>query len=187
MDRLMGVILCGGNSRRMGQDKGLMTKGGVPWARYMADKLKPFDVPVVFSVNVSQVEAYSLQLPDARLVVDEVAVPGPLGGLLSVHTQFPDKDLLLLACDMIDMDATTIGRLVEAYLSGGVYAFFAYQEGEFFQPFCAIYTCGGLAAPHTAALEGSLEVISLQLLLRRGKTKILDIQHIEDFRNYNTL
>jgi len=169
----------------MGQDKGLLEKDGVPWARLMADKLTSRHLPVVFSVNASQTDAYELALPDARLVVDSLAVDGPLKGLLSVHEQFPDKDLLLLACDMIDMDAATIGILIEAYLAGGPYTFYAYREQDFFQPFCAIYTSAGLAAPHTAALEGNLQIPSLQQLLRQGKTKSIVINNDEAFRNYN--
>ena len=119
MPALMGVILCGGASRRMGRDKGLLQKDGAPWARYMADRLMPYKLPVVFSVNTSQVDAYTLALPGARLVADSVAAGGPLKGLLSVHEQFPDKDLLLLACDMLDMDTATLNPLVDAWRTGG--------------------------------------------------------------------
>jgi molybdopterin-guanine dinucleotide biosynthesis protein A len=184
----MGVVSCGGESRRMGRDKGLILQGGVCWARRMADKLELFGLPVVFSVNPSQLGAYAAALPGARLVVDAVvAAPGPLGGLLSVYEQFPDKDLLLLACDMIDMDHGTIAALVDVRAAGGDHDFYVYREGDFFQPFCSIYTSAGLAAPHTAVLQGGLRVPSLQQLLREGKTKSLTVERGEAFRNYNTL
>src|SRR5882724_9660756 len=179
MQHLMGVILCGGNSSRMGRDKGLILKDGIPWARHMADKLAPFDMPIVFSINASQVDAYAAELPDVKFVVDNAAVPGPLKGLLSVHQQFPGRDLLLLACDMHDMDHATIFQIIDAYRAGGPYDFYAYREGAFFQPFCAIYT--------TAGLEGDVQELSLQALLRQGKTKCLAILKNEAFRNYNSL
>ena len=187
MPALMGVILCGGESRRMGRDKGLLQKDDIPWAKHMADKLMANGLPVVFSINASQADTYALALPGARLVVDNMAAGGPLKGLLSVHEQFPDKDLLLLACDMIDMDAATIERLMEAYLTDDAHAFYAYREGDFFEPLCAIYTSAGLAAPHTAALAGDLQVPSLQQLLRQGKTKSLPILNNQGFRNYNKI
>lgn len=181
MDKLMGVILCGGESRRMGRDKGLILKDGVPWALCMMDKLKPFFLPVVFSVNAVQTDDYIAQFPGVRLVVDREGIPagGPLKGLLSVHEQFPDKDLLLLACDMVDMDQATIGQLVEGYRTGGEYEWYAYREEGFFEPFCAIYTAEGL--------EANLQAISLQQLLRKGKTKGLAVTNNEAFKNYNTL
>ena len=178
MGALIGVILCGGESRRMGRDKGLLEKDGIPWARYMADRLMPYNLPVVFSVNPSQADAYAHAMPGDRLVTDSVAADGPLKGLLSVHEQFPDKDLLLLGCDMLDMDAPTIERLIEEYCNNG-YNFYAYVENGFFQPLCGIYTAGGLAGPPTA--------VSLQQLLRQGKTKSLVITNNEAFRNYNKL
>lgn len=174
----MGIILCGGESRRMGRDKGLLQKDGVPWARHMADKLMAYGIPVVFSVNASQADAYGRAMPGVRLVTDSVAADGPLKGLLSVHGQFPDKDLLLLGCDMLDMDAVTLQRLIDAWQEGGN-EFYAYLEGEFFQPLCGIYTARGLAGSHTA--------VSLQQLLRQGKTKSLVMVNNEAFRNYNTL
>ncbi|HVW60272.1 MAG TPA: molybdenum cofactor guanylyltransferase [Puia sp.] len=181
MDKLMGVILCGGESRRMGRDKGLILKDGVPWALYMTDKLKPFSLSVVLSVNAVQADDYTAQFPPVRLVVDKEDIPagGPLKGLLSVHERFPDKDLLLLACDMVDMDRATIGQLLEGYRAGGGYEWYAYRQEEFFEPFCAIYTAVGLTAapPH----------ISLQRLLRQGRTKALAVSNKDAFRNYNTL
>jgi len=65
MGALIGVILCGGESRRMGRDKGLLEKDGIPWARYMADRLMPYNLPVVFSVNPSQADAYAHAMPGA--------------------------------------------------------------------------------------------------------------------------
>ena len=163
----------------MGRDKGRILKDDIPWALHMAGKLASFGLPVIFSVNASQVDEYTVQFPGVRLVVDEVDVPGPLKGLLSVHRQIPDKDLFLLACDMVDMDQDTIGRLLDAYRTGGPYAYFAYYDEGFYQPFCAIYTAVGL--------EEIPESDSLQHLLRRGMTKSLAVLNNEAFKNYNTL
>jgi len=165
----------------MGRDKGLLLKEEVPWALYIADKLVPFHLPVILSVNPSQVDEYTMRFSGARLVVDNEAVHagGPLKGLLSVHEQFPDRDLLLLACDMPDMDHETIRRLLDAYGEGGPYAYYAYYEKGFYQPFCAIYTCGGMEDVPTG--------FSLQALLKKGNTKALVTPGSEAFRNYNIL
>ncbi|MBN9380035.1 MAG: molybdenum cofactor guanylyltransferase [Chitinophagaceae bacterium] len=181
MDKLIGVILCGGESRRMGRDKGLILKKGTPWAFYMAEKLTSFCLPVVFSVNAMQTDDYAAQFPGVRLVVDKEVIPagGPLKGVLSVHQEFPENDLLLLACDMMDVDLATIGQLVEGYRAGGDYEWYAYQREGFFEPFCAIYTAAGL---EMAQLN-----ISLQGLLKQGRTKGLAVTNSEAFKNYNTL
>ena len=175
MQHLLGVILCGGESRRMGRDKGLMPKDDMPRALYMANKL---DIPVVFSINSTQLPHYSAALPGRQLITDDpdITAGGPLKGLLSVHKTFPDMDLLLLACDMPDMDDLTIEGLIGAWYAGGA-EFYAYREDQFYQPLCAIYT--------TAGLQATLHDDSLQSLLKRGNTRPLPILEEKVFKNYN--
>lgn len=202
-DRLLGVVLCGGESRRMGRDKGSMLKDGVPWAKYIADKLAPFRLPVVFSVSPQQRETYPAFIPAEQLITDNLPVAGPLKGLLSVHERFPSNDLLLLACDMLDLEEATIGKMIAAYRSDvspsediaspedasspPAHDFFVYQEGAFAQPFCGIYTCGGLRLVYDRAVQGSLRDFGLQSLLNGGRTKRIPIDRPEAFGNYNTL
>ncbi len=175
---LLGVIICGGESRRMGHDKGLMQKNGIPWALHVRKKL---DMPAVFSLNAAQLQHYITQFPGEQLIIDDPAITaaGPLKGLLSVHKKFPDKDLLLLACDMLDIDEPTITTLIEAYRTNEPFKFFAYTDGTFFQPLCAIYTSSGIMTNTTAH--------SLQTLLKAGDTKPLPILRTAAFKNYNTL
>jgi molybdopterin-guanine dinucleotide biosynthesis protein A len=196
MDSLTGVILCGGQSTRMGRDKGLILQGNTPWAEYMAEKLAPFNIPVVYSINYGQLEAYSRQIP-GQFILDDLDLPGPLNGLLSVHKQLPSRDLLLLACDMPDLDTSTIGGVIEAYHSATkkipagdfTYAadFYVYQQEAFAQPFCGIYTSKGLSGVLQAAINGQTIDYSLQSLLKSGRTMRLTTDRSGPFRNYNSL
>ena len=181
----------------MGSDKGSLLKEGIPWANYMAGKLVPSGLPVVFSVNALQLETYPAFIPSGQLVPDSLSVAGPLKGLLSVHERFPGNDLLLLACDMLDLDEATIGKMISVYREGllpahgtpdrGKYDFYVYRDGEFIQPFCGIYTSRGLSAVYARAVQGELKEFSLQSLFDDGKTKKLLIDRSGAFQNYNTL
>jgi len=186
MDNLFGVILCGGESRRMGRDKGLLDTGDGLWVTRLRDKLAP--LPILYSINPAQWDAYSRILPSHQLITDRLSFPaihGPLKGLLSVHEIFPDKDLLLVACDMQDLDAPTIDKVTEAYTEP--YDFFIYRDGVFFQPFCGIYTARGLSHIHRMASLGHLRDSSLQSILKDGRTKSLSIDNAAAFGNYNSL
>lgn len=198
MDNIYGVILCGGESRRMGRDKGLLDTGDGRWAIRMGSKLAP--LPVFYSINPQQWGNYSRILPPDQLIIDSTllsAVRGPLKGLLSLHERFPDKDFLLVACDMQDLDAGTIHQVTETYsrnlLDQGRpappdrYDFFVYHDQDFFQPFGGIYTARGLTAIYRRAGEGGLRDFSLQSLLKEARTKSLPIKNIAAFRNYNSL
>ena len=188
MNNLLGVVLCGGESRRMGRDKGLLERDGVPWAHYVAEKCSPFDLPVIFSVRPAQIPAYRAVIPEGGFLEDKLDLAGPLNGLLSVHKTFPEKDLLLLACDMLDLDEATIGAVIELYRSGSYSRdeFYVYQEGAFAQPFCGIYTAGGLTSVYRSIREDGLDDFSLQSILRKGKTRRLKISRMEAFANYNS-
>jgi molybdopterin-guanine dinucleotide biosynthesis protein A len=161
----------------MGRDKGLLLHAGVPWALYAGRKLMPW-MPVYYSIRQAQAQAYAAVLSPERLIADEGIIAGPLDGLLSVHRRFPAADILLVACDMLDLDEATLGRLLAAR-EGGDADFFAYGDERLWQPFGCIYTGKGLrkAARHQ----------SLQSLLRSGRTQGLPIIDPAAFANYNAL
>jgi molybdopterin-guanine dinucleotide biosynthesis protein A len=175
--KLLGVVLCGGESRRMGRDKGLLQTDGQPWVLRMGEKLAHHQLPVVYSLNKKQIPAYSGWLSEAPIVIDSDKGAGPLKGLLSVHRQYPDNDLLTVACDMQDLDTATIGRLISTWREKTA-DFYAYEVDGFLQPFCAIY--------RAEALVRAVEAASLRELLNSGVLHRVP-GTAAAFRNFNTL
>lgn len=90
----VGVVLCGGESSRMGANKSLLNYHGKTQREHVRELLSPFCSPVVYSTgkNDEQLEEAFPDLPD-------LAGNGPLSGLLSLHYFFPDRDLLVTGCD----------------------------------------------------------------------------------------
>lgn len=186
MQNLLAVVLCGGQSRRMGRDKGLIPAGdGSIWAQQVAAKLVLLQLPVVFSVNQKQVEEYARYIERGQLVVDSSEIPGPVGGVLSVHEQLPGKNLLLLACDMLEMDAATIRQTIDIYLKEPGFDFYVHQDSNFAQPFCGIYTAVGLERVSRQAKEHALAKFSMQWLLNGANTRRMPIENPGAFSNYN--
>lgn len=172
---LLGVVLCGGESRRMGRDKGLLQTDGQPWVLRMGDKLARHQLPVVYSINKKQVSAYSAWLPAGRVVVDPDEGAGPLKGLLSVHHRYPGASLLVVACDMQDLDSSTIAQLIEVWRAGNA-GNYAFEVDGFLQPFCAIYS----------QFSSINRFASLRELLLGNPLHRLKGES-DAFRNYNTL
>jgi molybdopterin-guanine dinucleotide biosynthesis protein A len=186
MENLLGVILCGGESKRMGSDKGLIEINGKTWVKHTAEKLSALNMKVVVSVNEQQVESYSRIFNVEELVIDKIQIHGPLRGLLSVHEKYPSNDILLMACDLVDMDSETIERLINEYKSQNNFDFYVYQD-EYAEPFCAIYTSRGLKPILEKATLHSLSKFSFQNVLDEGKTLRLPIINKSSFRNYNAI
>ncbi|MEO5995284.1 MAG: molybdenum cofactor guanylyltransferase [Chitinophagaceae bacterium] len=185
MKNILGVILCGGESKRMGSDKGLTPVQNTIWAKFMADKLSFLQSQVVFSVNENQLKKYSdFILPD-ELIVDDYEIKGPARGLLTVHTRFPDKNILLLSCDMLELDEFTIRNILLVYHQESGYDYYVYQDEDYAQPFCGIYTGKGLNKLEDLIGSQVLTGVSMQYVLNNGLTKRLVIERKEAFRNFN--
>jgi molybdopterin-guanine dinucleotide biosynthesis protein A len=95
------IILAGGFSTRLGQDKGLVQLAGKPLVRHVLDKTKNLvdETLVVVSSN-SQAEKYEKVLgSDASISVDNAKAHGPLAGTNVGFMEASGKYSLLLPCD----------------------------------------------------------------------------------------
>lgn len=175
---LLAAVLCGGFSTRMGSDKGLIPAGSTIQAKVVGGLAEALGLETVYSMRKEQVEAYSKYISPSKIILDHTKYEGPLQGLASVHDAFPDKDILLLACDMPEVKESTLRLLWKEYekASGEFYAFY---DGSFFQTFCAVYTSAGMKKWLKE------DARSLQQILNKGNTLKLEIPLKEQFANYN--
>lgn len=152
----------------MGRDKGLLMRDGVTWAELAARQLAMVCDQVAYSIRGEQQEAYAAAIVGQNFVIDADKYQdiGPLGGLLSVHEQIPESDILLLACDMPLVTAEDLGALINS--AGEVCA---YRVTGFFEPLCAFYSAAALAKISglyrakqiTASLQKTLQLPELRV------------------------
>lgn len=109
MTRFVGVVLAGGQGRRMGRTKGDLEVGGQGLARRAVSVLWPFCGTVLVSVGPGGVNP----VPGCACVEDgPPAGRGPLAGLAAAFGASGSADLLVLACDYPQVDQALIRRLV---------------------------------------------------------------------------
>lgn len=184
---MTGIVLCGGNSSRMGTDKGLMLADGIPWALHAGQKLATLHLPVWYVVNESQVAVYTSNYI-TPLIVDDPALPvaGPLKGILSAHLLLPGEDLLVLACDLRDMLPAVLQQLPGHYKG---YDACVYTNGTFDEPLCGIYSYAALKQVYGRCASGRLEKYSMQYVLKSLNVHRLPVPGVwqPGFNNYNTL
>ena len=187
---MLGVVLCGGQSTRMSSDKGLLKSKETTWAKIAAEKLKTQKLQVAISVNKSQVDSYSLIFPADQLVADneELQINGPLCGLLSVHLQYPDKDLLVLACDMLMMETDILSNLIDQYHKNILPDSYVYTSNGEPEPLCGIYRSRGLAHIMHLSRAGQLPKHSMKYMLEQINTHSSPIpeNRMNCFRNFNS-
>ncbi|EOR95964.1 molybdenum cofactor biosynthesis protein C [Arcticibacter svalbardensis MN12-7] len=188
INEILGVVLCGGESKRMGSDKGLLTLPGTTqtWAQQVAEILFNCNLPLVISINKTQHSSYSPIFPSEHLILDQINVRGPLNGLLSVHQAHPGKDLLLIACDMIQMDQETLNQLIAIYQENPEFDYYVYEQDKFLEPLCAIYTFKALDAIMKRLDTNELTSFALHKVISSSNYKSIPVKDKRAFTNYNT-
>jgi len=137
MTPLNGLILTGGYSRRMGQDKALIDLEGMTLLDRTYNLLSPFIEQVYVSIRGDQInEAKRAQYP---LIIDQIGYSGPIAGILSAGDYDPHSGWLVVACDMPFLDNQTIDQLIHARNLETTATLFQSIDGSGVEPLCAIY------------------------------------------------
>lgn len=186
---MLGIVLCGGQSLRMGADKGLIINEARTWAQTAVDKLSVLNLPVKISVNEKQYADYNKVFDAGQLVTDNaaLAVKGPLLGVLSAHLQNNTEDLFVLACDMPLMESFILKELYACYEQDKKQDACIFTNDNEPEPLCAVYTAAGLSKLITAIQQNRLYKYSMKFAL-----SLLDVFSIplteeqkKYFRNFN--
>jgi len=106
---ICAIILAGGNSRRMGQNKALINIGGRPLVEIMARRAAPLADKVFISSNRPELFSF---LP-FQVVPDICPDQGPLSGLQAVMRKHIFTFYITLACDLPRLPASLISRMLD--------------------------------------------------------------------------
>jgi molybdopterin-guanine dinucleotide biosynthesis protein A len=105
---ITGVILAGGQSRRMGRNKALMTLGGVRLIDRVVETMQHVCTDLLMVTNTPEVYA-DLRLP---MVGDVWPDKGSLGGIYSALYHATTPYCLVVACDMPFLQTSVLQYLV---------------------------------------------------------------------------
>ncbi len=135
---LYGLVVAGGRSRRMGQDKALFHyHNGQTQLEYCYRILKDFCSRAFISVRQDQ--ALSGEYTRFNSITDSFLDLGPLGGILSAMRAYPHSAFMVLAIDMPAVDASVLGPLFEGRNPFRYATAFQSHAGDFPEPLCTIY------------------------------------------------
>ena len=133
---LLGLVLGGGQSRRMGRDKTSLVYHGKPQIIHTLELLRVAGIEAHISCRVDQSEAEGFQgLPQIH---DRFLGFGPMGGILSALLTHRQAAFLVLACDLPFLDAESISTLIATRDTSKIATAYLSPEG-LPEPLCAIY------------------------------------------------
>ncbi len=105
---LQGLILAGGRSERMGQDKGALDYHGRPQREYITQLLESVVSSVIISGRSGQFNSEEVK----NILTDEFLDLGPYGALLTAFKKYPEVAWLVVAIDMPKVDIRTLEYLI---------------------------------------------------------------------------
>jgi molybdenum cofactor guanylyltransferase len=126
-NNLIGIVLAGGQSKRMGSDKALLCYHGKPQLEYLVELLSVHCLDVFISGQKR--DGLSAKL---RFLADSESYSsaGPIGGLLTVWQAIGyDRPVLVLGCDYPCIDNQALKTLLAARDIGSFATGFLHSDG----------------------------------------------------------
>lgn len=180
------VIQAGGESRRMGRDKGLAPFLGRPLITRIIERLEPIASEMIVTTN--HPEAYQfLGLP---LFSDLIPGRGALGGLYTALSAATQPLAAVVACDMPFVRPELLAVQRDLLLEKGVDALVPHLGGGV-EPFHAVYRCASCLPHIKAALDADKWRADAWfskanvLLMRKEQIQTFDPE-LSSFSNVNT-
>lgn len=103
-----GVILAGGKSSRMGQDKAQLELNGKPLLEYSADALKPLCEEILVIGDPEKLNHFGY-----KVIPDIFPDSGPVSGIYTALTYARNENCLVLSCDIPNITTEILEELLE--------------------------------------------------------------------------
>lgn len=178
---LFGLLLAGGRSRRMGQDKALLHRDGQSQLRFAMGLLA--DVTDKAFVSTRKDQADDAERRRFQQIVDRYEDMGPMAGILSALETHPEVDWLVLACDLPNLDKDTLTQLIEQRDPNKAFTAYRSSYDDLPEPLCAIYRAGSEVTVRSFVDDG---VFCPRKMLIRSDTHLLEQANPQALDNINT-
>ena len=186
MTKLNALILCGGNSSRLGIPKFKIEKEGIPLYKYWIQLLQEFCPVIYISCKESQVS----EIDHPLYICDTQDNRGPLEGIYRAFETDPKANWLVIACDLVYANKSDLLSLLQHQDDAmDAIAFNNPETGEAF-PLMTIYNRGIYSALHTEYKSNSkspkrlLMNSNVQLIVPEDPIILMGINTREEYEDW---
>ena len=172
------IIMAGGGSTRVGQDKSMLEVAGQPMIKHIYDQLRPHFNQILVSAN----DPGKYSFLGADVIADRLADQGPLMGIASVMEASANEVNFVTACDIPHVDTFLMRRMLrECRDCDAVVPRFGPSQ---YEPLFAVYRKNILRAMNELLASGRRKVDEVY---KHCKINYIDITDSRKLANINTM
>jgi molybdopterin-guanine dinucleotide biosynthesis protein A len=152
--RVTGIILAGGLSSRMGEDKSVMLFRGKPLIMFGIEALASLCEKVIISSNLPMYD-----FTGCEVWPDELQVQAPINGLYSCLKRSETDWNIVLTCDMPFTGSVLFSFLLQQYHD--VEAVIPVHSQGLVEPLCGVYNRSALQKIEAQVQQGQISIMKL--------------------------
>ncbi len=182
--KLCGLVLAGGRSSRMGQDKAaLVHPDGRTLARRCHDLLQEAGCETV-AISLRHDQEIPAGFQGLEIVRDPAdGSLGPITGIVAGMRLHADADWLVVACDLPRLDLATLSHLIASKQSGEKFLAYRSEFDGLPEPLCTLYSPAALPVLEQAQAD---DFRCPRKILIRNDCRLLDPVTPRALDNANT-
>lgn len=184
-----GLVLAGGKSQRMGEDKAQLNYHGTTQIAYTANLLKTFCKDVYVSCRADQVS----QFEEYKIIKDTFTGLGPFGAILSAFRENPNAAWLVMAVDLPLIDEAFLKELSSKRNPSKQATAFLNPATDFPDPLITIweprsystllqFLAQGYSCPRKMLINSDIELIET-----KQSDKLKNVNSPEEYREVTAL
>ncbi|MDA3779161.1 MAG: molybdenum cofactor guanylyltransferase [Bacteroidales bacterium] len=151
-NHIIGIVLAGGKSSRMGQEKGLIKYKNKTLIEYVIESITPFCDNIIISSSNKEYKKLGLSI-----IEDEIPDCGPLGGIYSAMKNTNADNYLVVSCDLPFISQKLLKNMIS--ICDEWDAIIPVDWNNRVQPLCACYGRSFLPNVQNAIKNGEFKII----------------------------
>jgi molybdenum cofactor guanylyltransferase len=162
---IVAVILCGGQSTRMGRDKARVEYHGLPQWSHISKMVETIATSTFYSINQNQFSHFK----DKPHFIDKHNLHGPINGLMTAFDNLNNLHILLIGIDYPLLTIHDLQMLIDQKSHHDDVVCYYHEDDNIAEPLVALYDarCGALLASYInvearPSIQGFLKTVNLK-------------------------